>query len=257
MKKALAIVVFAGFSGFSGVASAEDAQTQAAELFTRAQARYEVGDYRPAIKLFEEAYQLVRDPVYLFNIAQAYRKLFDCVPAATYFERFLTEATDADASQRAKVRDLLGELEPCLTDRKTPAPAASVVEAPRPAIPIAPAIHDTGKPLRIGGLAVAGAGVAGLIVGTIYSAKGSDLASQLAVCAAGCEWTAEREAIDRDGSRANRIATIGWIAGGLAVAGGLTLYLAGRKKNGTSERTSLITPVVAPKTAGVSARFRF
>jgi tetratricopeptide (TPR) repeat protein len=252
--KALAIVLL---TSVSGVASADDAQTQAVGLFTRAQARYEAGDYRPAIKLFEEAYQLVRDPVYLFNIAQSYRKLFDCVPAATYFERFLAEATDADAAQRAKVQELLGELGPCLTDRKiaAPAPEVTIVEAPPPAI-VAP-IRDSGKPLRIGGLALAGAGVAGLIVGTIYSAKGSDLASQLADCAAGCEWTAEREAIDRDGNRANRIATLSWIAGGVAVAGGLTLYIIGRTKNGTSERTSLITPVVAPKTAGVSARFRF
>ena len=59
---------------------------------------------QPAIKLFEEAYQLVHDPVFLFNIAQSYRKLYDCMPSAQYYERYLAEATDADESQRGKVQ---------------------------------------------------------------------------------------------------------------------------------------------------------
>ncbi|MBA2544227.1 MAG: hypothetical protein H0V17_31575, partial [Deltaproteobacteria bacterium] len=168
MKRALITICL-----LPGVAFADDdAQTSAGELFTRAQVRYETGDYRLAIKLFDEAYQLVRDPVYLFNIAQSYRKLFDCVPAATYFERFLAEATDADVSQRAKVKELLAELGPCLADRKAVTPRAPVITpvpapivAPRPA---APASLDSGAPLRIGGLALAGAGVVGLIVGGIY-----------------------------------------------------------------------------------------
>jgi len=254
MKRALAIVLLAAPSG----ALADDAQTKSGELFTRAQVRYETGDYRLAIKLFEEAYQLVRDPVYLFNIAQSHRKLFDCVPAASYFERYLAEATDADAAQRAKVKDLLAELGPCVADRKAgaaPATPVPVVDAPRP-LPVVPARVETGAPLRIGGLALATVGVAGLVVGTIYSAKGSDLEAQLADCAAGCEWTAEREAIDRDGSRANRIATISWIAGGVAVAGGITMYILGRTKKGTPERTSL-APVITPSAAAVLARFRF
>ncbi len=234
-------------------ALADDAQGRANELFTRGQARYDAGDYRQAIALFDEAYQLVRDPVYLFNIAQSYRKVFDCVPAAQYFERYLAEATDADEAQRSKVKALLSELAPCLADRKATAAPTPIAEPPKPAVPVVGG-DDRGRGQRLGGIALAGAGAVGLVVGAIYSARGADLENQLA-CAAGCLWTPEREAIDRDGSRANTIATIGWIAGGAAVAGGAALYFLGRSKR--NERRVVIAPLVHRTQAAAFVRVSF
>ena len=232
-----------------------DGQSRANELFTRGQARYDAGDYRQAIALFDEAYQLVRDPVYLFNIAQSYRRVFDCVPAAQYFERYLAEATDADDSQRTKVKALIAELSPCLADRKAMrAPAPIQDPAPEPAAPVVE-VEDRGRGQRLGGIALAGAGAVGLVLGAVYSAKGADIEGQLADCAAGCQWTPEREALDRDGSRANTIATISWIAGGAAVAGGAVLYFLGRSKR--NERRVIVAPLVHRTEAAAFVRVSF
>jgi tetratricopeptide (TPR) repeat protein len=234
------------------------ADASANELFARAQARYEAGDYRQAITLFEEAYQLVRDPVYLFNIGQAYRKLFDCVPAATHFERYLAEAPDADAGARSKVKQALEELAPCVEERTRVAPKPierKPVEEPPQPIEVAPVIDDRGRGLRIGGLAMAGTGVVALVVGSVYSAKGAGYESDLAACAAGCEWTAELEDIEGKGERANTLATVGWITGGVAVAGGVTLYLLGRSKR--NERAMARSFTITPTRGGAAVSFRF
>lgn len=249
MKRALALVLLLATPVFAD----SDAQTRANDLFARGQGRYEAGDYRQSIALFDEAYQLVRDPVYLFNIAQSYRKLFDCEPASKYFERYLAEATDVDQSQRAKVKEILAELEPCVADRVR-AKAAAPTPTPKPTPK--PVVDDPGRPMRLGGLAMVGAGAIGLVVGTIYGAKGSGIKGDLADdCAAGCEWTAEREALDRDGSRANKISLVSFIAGGAVAAGGGVLYFLGRSKR--NERRVAIAPLVTSGSAAVFTSFRF
>ena len=257
MKHAIRARIWVALLVISGApaANADDAQTQANDLFSRGQVRYEAADYRQAISLFDEAYQLVRDPVYLFNIAQAYRKVFDCVPAVKYFERYLAEATDADGSQRTKVKDLITELGPCVADRAKPAPVA----VPSPQAPSTPAgptlvIEDSGREMRLGGLALVNANAIGLALGTVFSAKGSSIESDLAACASGCQWTPEREALDNDGKRANTIAAISWLAGGAAVAGGAVLYILGRSKR--TERLQ-VAPAVTSSGAAVTARFTF
>lgn len=232
-----------------------DDQKTANELFARGQTRYEAGDYREAIKLFDEAYQLVRDPVYLFNIAQAYRKVFDCVPAAKHLERYLAEATDVDRATKTKINQQLRELRPCVEERtKATAPIETKPQpVPVPVQPVKPqpTVVDHGRGLRIGGIALAGVGVAGLVVGALYSSKGAGHESDLAACDAGCSWTPEREAIDQAGRRANTIAAVSWIAGGVALAGGATLYLLGRSK------VERLTVVPTAGGAAVSARFSF
>lgn len=50
----------------------------------------DLGDeFQGAIELFKQAYELVRDPVYLFNIAQSYRKVADCENSFDYYTQYL------------------------------------------------------------------------------------------------------------------------------------------------------------------------
>ena len=60
---------------------ASPAQKQADALFEKGLASYQGGKYQDAIAQFKQAYDLVHDPVYLFNIAQSYRKVADCTSA--------------------------------------------------------------------------------------------------------------------------------------------------------------------------------
>ena len=71
-------------------------QAKADKLFEQAQVDYQAGKYAEAIPLFQQAYELVHDPVYLFNIAQTYRKVLDCEGATTYYKRYLDEAPKAE-----------------------------------------------------------------------------------------------------------------------------------------------------------------
>jgi hypothetical protein len=235
-------------------AHADNAQ-RANELFGQAQQKYEAGEYRAAIRLFESAYVLVHDPVYLFNIAQSYRKLFDCIPSAQYYERYLAEATDVDQAQKDRVQGWLKELAPCVTDHKS---AAQFEARPKPDQPsiVKPVVREhPGRGLRIGGLALVGAGTVGLVVGALYTKRGSDLEGELAeTCAMGCSWTAVEEDKERDAKQANTRAAVAWIAGGAAIAGGVTLYLLGRSRRIAAERVVIVPTATG---AAVSARFDF
>ena len=235
----------------AGTAHADDT---ANALFEEAQAKYAAGEYRVAIELFEQAYSLARDPVYLFNIAQSYRKLFDCVQATNHYERFLVEATDLDKPQRDQITKWIRELAPCVEERRREAAKAREQEVPQPlGILVEPTYREVhhGRIHRISGIALGGVGVAVLGLAAYYSKRGSDIRDELAgACAMPCDWTPALEAKERDGQRANTISLVGYLGGGAALVGGTVLYFVGRSK--PIERIQ-VTPVSGGAT--VSARF--
>jgi tetratricopeptide (TPR) repeat protein len=237
-------------------------QAKADLMFEQAQAHYEAGRYQAAIPLFKEAYDLVHDPVYLFNIAQSYRKVLDCENAYDNYNRYLAEAKEADAKQREKVQGWLRELAPCVDERRAEherarrgeaADRARRIEALRREQAAARAPVDRGRPYRRAGLIAGAVGIAGLGIGTTFSILGARQTSALAdECATGCDWTdPELRAKDRAGRRDNVIAGVGWIGGGVALAGGVTLYLLGRAK------VEHVTVTPAPGGATVGAHLRF
>ena len=59
-------------------------------------AMIDAGDMDGVVALFKDAYELVHDPVYLFNIAQSYRKVLDCIAATDYYAKYLAAAPNAD-----------------------------------------------------------------------------------------------------------------------------------------------------------------
>jgi len=241
------------------LADPRSTQAKADTLFEQGQAHYQAGEYQAAIPLFEEAYGLVHDPVYLFNIAQSYRKVADCFNAFEYYNRYL--AQDPTSKQRDKVTAWLRELQPCVEQRhKEQEDALDAealrrdaerrrIEAAKPRF----ADVDRGGPFRIAGIATASAGVIGLAAGVAFSIRGSNLQNELqTTCAKGCNWS-DPAIRDKDsaGTRANVYAAIGWIGGGGAVLGGVGLYMLGRNR---FEHVQ-ITPVNGGATIGASASF--
>ena len=252
----------AGAPGAQADATARPGQARANALFERAQKHYQAGQYSDAIKLFTEAYELVHDPVFLFNLAQSYRKVLDCVKASEYYQRYLSDATDADAKQRERVEQWLREIAPCVEQRREEserarradeaerAQQAEVLRRQREEASRSRGI-DRGRPLRIAGMAAAGVGVVGLGLGSVFTIRGAQIKSELADdCADGCDWSM-LQGKDASGRRANTIAAVGWIGGVLAAGGGVTLYLLGRSR---IERVQ-VAPVAGG--AAVSARLSF
>jgi hypothetical protein len=252
---------------YAGEKIAPEVQAEADVMFDKAQGFYQAGQYQAAIPLFQEAYTLVHDPVYLFNIAQSYRKLLDCVNTFDYFNRYLTEATDADAKQRDKVKGWLRELQPCVEQRQKEVEAVKRAEdaervrlerelAKRRAAQVPRYVEvDHGRPFRIGGLVVGAAGAGVLVVGVLYAIRGSSLKNELAdECsdANGCDWSDPTlRQKDADGTSANTRAKIGLITGGVMALVGTGVYVFGR--------TRIETVQVTPSEGGatVSAQLSF
>jgi len=263
----VAAALLLAHTAHAGEKIAPEVQAKADVMFDKAQGFYQAGQYQAAIPLFQQAYELVRDPVYLFNIAQSYRKVLDCVSAFDYYNRYLTEAADADPKQREKVTGWLRELQPCVETRQREIEAAKRAEeaeraqrevelSKRRAAQVPRRVEvDDGRPYRIAGLVVTGAGAVTLGVGVLYAIRGSSLKNELAdecTDANGCDWSDPRlRQKDADGTSANTRATIGLIGGGVMALVGSGLYVYGRMK----VETVTVTPSEGGAT--VSARLSF
>ena len=189
--------------------------------YARGEAQYEAGEFLGAAASFEEAYAAERDPLILFNIAQAYRFGKACAKAADAYRRFL--AAVSDAPNAAQVRDYIAEQEQCA--QRQADEARRVRTEPPP--PVAPA-PDRGRARRAAGLAVAGAGVLALGAGGYFSWRVGDLEQEREGCTP-CR-LADLEELDRRGRRAELAQILAYGAGGLAVAGGVWLYVTGRRE---------------------------
>lgn len=234
--RALLVVMLLG-----GVASADTVdpavQARADSDFEKAQAHYQAGEYQAAIELFKSAYDLVHDPVYLFNLAQSYRKILDCVAATDYYRKYLDASPNAP--NKDKVGEWIRELAPCV-DQRTAEHEAVVREqqardkAARDAAaraarePPPKVIVDEGARYRLAGEIAVGVGAVGLVVGIGFAAHGSSLASSVQdSCGHGCTWDTTGAGDDSAGHRANVISAIGFIGGGLGLLAGAGLYYYG------------------------------
>lgn len=95
----------------------EEAMRRQQEMFERraykvlraGNIRYDLGDYKAAITLYQESYRYKPLPETLFNIAQAYRQLGDRQKAVWYYRAFLR--AKPDAKNKAEVEQLIDDLE--------------------------------------------------------------------------------------------------------------------------------------------------
>jgi tetratricopeptide (TPR) repeat protein len=249
----------------AGVASAEsksNAQKAADTLFEKGQASYEGGKYQDAITQFKQAYELVHDPVYLFNIGQSYRKVADCQNADRFYREYLEYSPDAENKQ--KVEQWLVELKPCVEQRERDQEAARKSQAEAERLrkerelarqEPSETASDRGKPLRIGGIALASIGVVGLGVGIGYGIRGGHIKDEIdAQCTAprSCQWDSPPiQSLHQDGQSANLRAKVGYIGGGIAVLAGAALYMLGRT------RVESVTVQPAAGGASVTAQLSF
>jgi tetratricopeptide (TPR) repeat protein len=208
-------------------------QAKADALFEKAQAHYQAGEYQAAIELFKSGYALVHDPIYLFNLGQSYRKVLDCVAATDYYHRYLAAAPAAP--NKDKVDGWIRELADCTEQRTAEHDAMARAQAKLDRAAelrrrLAALRVDTGRGYRLAGEVAAGAGLVGLALGVGFAVHSSNLAGDIRTdCAAGCQWGTAM-GLDADGRNANTIATVGLVAGGIAVLAGVGLYYYGHTR---------------------------
>lgn len=224
------------------------------DLFAEGQRRYTAGAYDAAAALFVRAYALQPDPAYLFNAAQAFRNANRCTKAHEYYTKFL--AAVPGAPNAGEIREHLATLEPCAkaeaAKQEPPAPPKqeNIVAPPRPET--AP-----GRGKRIAGLASIGVGAVALAGGVFFTARvGKHERSANGLCVRGldgtCPWSAAQSdrlaQYDSLAARDRTRAIASFAIGGVAVAGGIALYMLGRSAH--TEGVAIV-----PTTDGVMAAF--
>jgi tetratricopeptide (TPR) repeat protein len=138
----IASVALAVACAFASAASAEpppstlshvEKTDRSHDLFESGLAHYNLGEYQQAIDAFKEGYRLVPLPLFLFNIAQSYRRLGEPAKAMEFYQTFLK--VDPQSPIRASARQYLVELKAQLNP--PPPRIETPIQPPVPAIVVA------------------------------------------------------------------------------------------------------------------------
>lgn len=243
------------------LASAERVPAKARQLAAHGREMHERGQYDRAIAAFKEAYVIAPSPALLFNIAQAYRLQGNCEDAVLMYRRYL--ATGPGASARAVAETHLTTVERCVQKRTLNIPlvdSMAYLNVPPPPGPEKVILEDKVRPQQArsdlkkdvgigltigGGLALATAAYFG------YRSYDAERDVERAY-ERGAKWN-EVKSIHQRGERASRAAKIFGIGGGLAVAGGVALWVLGRRE----ERANQLALTPSARGAAVSYSWQF
>lgn len=265
MKARIAITI-AAFALATGTVHAGEPRSpevipqKARALADRGRAFHDAGDYGNAIVAFKEAYVIAPSPGLLFNLAQAYRLAGNCDDASLMYRRYLNTGPAPEAR-------LIAEAHLAGTDRCTQMrglnirkdetqPAAGALHPPARdggTVFAEPPTHERSELTKNIGIGfMLGGGIA-LTAAAYYAYDANSASSSVEEAYAnGAKWK-DVQAIDERGERSARYAKILGIGGGVAVIGGVTLYLLGKR----AERLTPIAVVPTKNGAEVSWAWRF
>jgi tetratricopeptide (TPR) repeat protein len=278
---------------FAGDTKAAESKKAEAEVhYDQGKAYYRAGAFDLAIAEFLEGYKLDPRAGVLFNIARGYEELKNRDKAIEFYKKYIGLGAQAAAATEARARLVVLErqikdeeerkkAEAADAERKrqealnpppampapveTTVPGAKPAEAPAASAPPAavepPASQPTDSPelahkLKIAGLATGGAGVVLAGVGGFFAWRASSIKSDI-----GKEMIYSPSK-DSDYKTASTLSVVGFVAGGVALAGGAVLYTLGWSKSphdgGTAAAsTALLVPTAGPDGAGLSFSGRF
>ena len=223
---------------------------QAQGLADQGYEAYQHNDWARAIALYVESYKLVPTSETLFNIASIYdRKLNDKALAIEYYRRH-NAAPDATSDLIAKATTRISDLS--REDRPAPSAAPAPVQAEKATPADKP---SDGSGLRVTGLVAAGLGLVGVGVGVGFGLTAhSRHESAISGGCSGktCPDTSSAD-MERGAASAGTVSTVGFVAGGVLLATGVTLYIVGRPSSSEAKASASVrvTPSAAPGAAGL------
>lgn len=230
------------------------AEPTAEDHFNKGQEAYDRGDYSVAIGEWQESFRLSGENALLFNLAQAYRLHGDCENALATYRRFV--AADPGSEQKHLAEDLSHELgAKCGEKPKAPEPPEPPLEHPKSdgRLSVAEGLllvqelrerksppSQSGRTLKIAGLATAGTGTVIVVTGLILGHHGQTIGNEVtSTCANGCDWSTQK---DKDAA-GRRDVTIGHVLDGVgaaAILSGAAMYYFGYR-----ESTITVEPTTA------------
>ncbi|CAN5879150.1 hypothetical protein BH11MYX3_BH11MYX3_46280 [soil metagenome] len=232
---------------------------KARALAEKGRAFHDAGDYGNAIIAFKEAYVMAPSPGLLFNLAQAYRLQGNCDDAAMMYRRYI--ATGPSIEGRTIAQGHLDTVERCAHNaalgirQDSTSAGAMMINTDRRSgslFSTAPPSHRSHVMKDVGlGLTIVGGIGVGLAAYFAYEAHNASAAVERGY-AAGSKWK-DLASIDAHGERSATYARVFAVSGGFAVAGGITMYILGK-------RTEQMAPIsVAPTKNGaqVNVAWRF
>jgi hypothetical protein len=128
------------------VAASPEEKTKARELYQSGLVHYDLKEYAEALKSFKDAYRVVQDPAFLYNIAQCHRRLGQNPEALDFYRNYLRRSPSA--ANRGEVERRIQEIEREIqqaekTGRPPPPPPPPAKEPPPPPPVLTPLPTDT------------------------------------------------------------------------------------------------------------------
>lgn len=265
---------------------AEEKKQKVAEHFERGVRAYNFGNYDDAIREYQAAFDLIGDPLYLFNIGQTYRTKGDKKLAHDFYKKYIEFAPDGEgvASARSHMeaieKELRAEEKAAEERRKAEEEAArrraaeaqtakfaaaeaakgEAVETVRRRVAEAEAAQrrKTARYFRIVGMSASGAGVATLGVASIFGLRARSLSREASATSGMWTQEAQRKVDGANSSEHTMFILLG--VGATVAATGTVLYLIGWRKNETAQVDSKrisITPGLLPDGAALIVAGRF
>ena len=240
MKRAVVALVLASAS--VAIAQPDDDgpnKARAKTLYDSASKHYALREFPQAIDEFKKAYELLPEPLFLFDIAQSYRQLHDCENARGFYKTYLAKAPDAD--DRTKVEKFIAEMDQCIAEQPRPLPPP-----PPPATG-----HTDHTAIKRAGLITAAAGLVVAGFGVYFAIDAANQATDLEIaCEQGCN-ASDVLQIDADGQNARTAAIVAFAVGGAAIAAGAAMFVWAK----THGEPVMVTPT--PGGAMVQTMVRF
>lgn len=220
------------------------------------------GQHEDAIALYSEAYVIAPLSLLLTNIGSEYKELDRKEDALKYFCRYLEQ--DPTGNNAEFARDSATAMWSALSNGKAPLESEVCTVPPMPVVtpvvPVTPPVQlnapvatdaHPGKKLKIAGLALAGVGVLGLVIGGYYGYKGLSVADDINNHKGG--WTDGDGGIlaaQERGHRYNKLQAVFMITGGVLLISGVAEYMLGRSRANSAEHVA-VAPVVSSDSAGL------
>jgi hypothetical protein len=250
----LGLVAFGLLGALPSRAAAEDDLERAARKACLS------GDYQKGVDLLSDLFLDTRDPTHIFNQGRCFQQNNRFEEAVGRFREYLRKATAITPQERADTERYIEECQKLLrgspvqgssavapTDSPPPPPPMAPPPPPVPAAGTAVASNDTGKGLRIAGVAVGIAGLASVGAGIYYYSRARDMSDKV---------SNSDQPTWSDQQAGKNAETMQWIfygVGGAAVASGTVLYLVG---NSASRRGQVakVAPILGPNLVGLAAQ---
>jgi len=278
---ALALIASTGLASAQPKASPQQIQ-QAGDLVKKAIAKSQAGDHTLAIELYQQAYNIVPQPILLSNIGSEYQQAHKPAEAVKSFCQYLaadpngpnvTFATTQVKSLQIELGNDVDDSDVCHPKpKKAPEPVAPTETSTVTGTNFGPAGGPTpaeepshpGRTLEYAGAAVMIASAVPLVIGLGYTYKSYSLNSQIADHKMSDPWPQTIDGIDikqwpSEGARFNHDAYVFAIPGaiGLVLGGGLLYFGIHKSHEDHAAEHARIVPTASAHDAGLAVVGQF